>query len=166
MSTSSDLKNAREMEASFLKIIDEHQRMINKLCRAYCNTRVDEKDLYQEIMYQLWKAYPDYRGDSKIGTWVYSVALRSAILPYRRIHRNPIEFPETLPDHPSGEAAMDEGPDDQLHNLLHRLGDFGRTALTLMMEGFSNKEIGTVLGLKEKTVGQRMNRVRKAINND
>src|SRR6185295_1909259 len=133
-----------EMEASFLKIIDENQGILQKITFAYSNTRADREDLYQEIVYQLWKSYLTFKGSSKISTWMYSVALRSAILPFRRM-KSTVEFRETLPDHPSVEKH--EGMDDRLHILFHKLGNFERAVLVLMMEGFSQKEIGAVLGL-------------------
>lgn len=166
MSETSDLKSTKEKEAAFLKIIDENHRIIHKICRAYSNTRADEEDLYQEIVYQLWKAYPTFKGNSKISTWMFSVALRSAILPFRRSRRPRIEYRETLPDRPSGEDGVHEGADDRLFSLFHRLGNLERAVLVLMMEGFNHKEIGAALGLGEEALTRRMSRVRKAINND
>src|SRR6266850_5751553 len=107
MSETSDLKHTRELEAPFLKSIAEHHGIVHKICRAYCNNRADEEDLYQEIVYQLWKFYPSFKGDSQFSTWMYSVALRSAILPFRR-SRVRIEFPDAVPDRPS-DSIQDDG---------------------------------------------------------
>ncbi len=59
--TSSELKEIKEREASFLKAPDDHQGIIMKMCRAYCDTRADEEDLFQEIVYQLWRAWWRFR---------------------------------------------------------------------------------------------------------
>ncbi len=166
MSETTGMKSAREMEASFLKIIDEHHRIIQRICRAYSNTRADQEDLYQEIVYELWTAFPAFKGDSKIGTWLYRVALWSAIQPYRKVHQSPIDFMGILPDHPSDENRIDEGQDDQTRNRLQGLGNFERTVLTLVMEGFSIKEIATAMGLGEESLTRRLRRMKAAIKND
>ena len=104
MNKTSDLKSTREKEASFLTALDEHHRIIDKICRAYGNTRADQEDLYQEIVYQLWRAYPSFDGKAKFTTWMYKVALRSAIMPFRRKWLQ-IEYVDVLPDHPSDEKG-------------------------------------------------------------
>jgi hypothetical protein len=78
-----DVKNTKEQEALFLKAIDDHHGIIDKICRSDSNSHADKEDLYQEIAYQLWKAYPSFTGDSKISSWIYRIALRSAIMPFR-----------------------------------------------------------------------------------
>lgn len=164
--SAASLASAKEREASFLKVIDEHHSIIQRICRAYRNTRADQEDLYQEIVYELWVAFPSFKGDAKISTWLYRVALWSAVQPYRKVNRSPIQFMEIIPDRPSDETGMDDGPDDQAHRMLHELRDFERTVLALMMEGFSLKEIASAMGLGEESLARRMRRMKAAIKND
>ena len=93
---------------------------------------------------------------------MYTVALRTAILPFRR-SRVKIELHEVLPDRPADEPVT-MGDQDRLFKLFHRLGNFDRAILALMMEGYTRKEIGSVLGLREEAVTMRMSRVKKMIN--
>ena len=157
------MKNTKEQEASFLKAIDDHQGIIHKICRYYCKIRADKEDLYQEIVYQLWDAYPSFTGDSKISTWIYQIALRSAIMPFRRKNRIKIELHEVLPDR-LGEEPY-EGLDDNLFTLFHTLGNFERATLVLMIEGYTREEIGPMLNLGKEAVNSRMARVKKAAEN-
>jgi RNA polymerase sigma-70 factor (ECF subfamily) len=161
MSETSDLKHTKDLETPFLKSIAEHHGIIHKICRAYCNNRADHEDLYQEIVYQLWKFYPSFKGDSQFSTWMYAVALRSAILPFRR-KRVRIELHDVLPDRLS-DTRQDSGIDDRLFKLFHRLENIDRAVLVLMMEGFAGKEIGAVLGLTQKAVTVRMSRIRDKV---
>ena len=160
MSETSELNRTKELEAPFLKSIAEHHGIIHKICRAYCNNRADQEDLYQEIVYQLWKFYPSFKGDSQFSTWMYSVALRSAILPYRR-SRVRIEFPDGVPDRPA--PIQDGGVDDRLFKVFHRLSITDRGVLVLTMEGFTVKEIGAILGLMQSAVNMRMSRIRGVV---
>jgi RNA polymerase sigma-70 factor (ECF subfamily) len=158
-----DIKNSKEQEASFLKVIDDYHGIIDKMSRAYCKTRDDRADLYQEIVYQLWAAYPSFTGDSKISTWIYKIAVRSAIMPFRRKNRIKIELHEVLPDRPGEEPY--EGVDDDLFNLFLRLGRYERAALALLAEGYTRGEVGPIMGLGKHAVKKRIARAIKAMEN-
>ena len=73
-----------ELEKSFVQQLQENQNLIHKICRLYTNGEDAHKDLFQEITIQLWKAYPQFRGDAKFTTWAYRVALNTAITLYRK----------------------------------------------------------------------------------
>ncbi len=59
------------METEFLGLIHENQKIIYKICKLYRDSREDQEDLFQEIVYQLWKSYPGFKGESKVSTWIY-----------------------------------------------------------------------------------------------
>ena len=77
----------KELEHSFVKQLEENQNIVHKICRLYTNDTDSHNDLFQEITIQLWKAYPKFRGDSKFSTWMYRVALNTAITLYRKSKR-------------------------------------------------------------------------------
>ena len=72
------------METAFLKIVDEHQAIIFKISRMYRDTLEDQEDLFQEIVFQLWKSFPTFRNESKVSTWMYRIALNTAIAFFRK----------------------------------------------------------------------------------
>ena len=87
-----------ESEALFVKQLKENQNIIHKICRLYTTDIDAHKDLFQEITIQLWKAFPNFRGDSKFTTWAYRVGLNTAITLYRKKKRtiDTIEFDSTF----------------------------------------------------------------------
>ncbi|MEP1856097.1 RNA polymerase sigma factor, partial [Nonlabens ulvanivorans] len=70
---------SQQLEAEFIKQLDENQNIVHKICRLYTNDQDAHNDLFQEVTIQLWKAYPKFRGDAKFSTWMYRVALNTAI---------------------------------------------------------------------------------------
>ena len=79
------MKSTKENE--FVTLVQKHQNLIHKICRLYTNDSDGHNDLFQEITIQLWRAYPKFRGDSKFSTWMYRVALNTAITLYRKSKR-------------------------------------------------------------------------------
>lgn len=77
------------MEKSFLRDINEHQGIILKVCSMYCDDLDDSEDLFQEIVLQLWKSYSGFKGEAKVSTWMYRVALNTAITRLRKTKRRP-----------------------------------------------------------------------------
>src|SRR5258708_18906842 len=63
----------------FIEIIKENDGLIYKVAKVYDNNKEDEQDLYQDIVYQLWKSFDSFRNDSKISTWMYRIALNTSI---------------------------------------------------------------------------------------
>src|SRR5262249_752160 len=89
-----------EPETSFLANLDENIRIVHRVCHTYFpRDAVEREDVFQDIMYQLWKSYPQFKGESKFSTWIYKVALNTAITHIRRDTRRPqsVELPESIP---------------------------------------------------------------------
>ena len=76
-----------ETEENFVKQLKANQNIVHKICRLYTFDQDAHNDLFQEITIQLWRAYPKFRGDSKFSTWMYRVALNTAITLYRKSKR-------------------------------------------------------------------------------
>lgn len=75
---------SKEPEKQFEKLIQEHELLILKVCAVYAGHKADTQDLFQEIIIQLWKAYPKFKGESKLSTWLYRVAINTAISVLRK----------------------------------------------------------------------------------
>lgn len=101
-------------EAVFLALINKHQGIIHKICRLYRDIREDREDLFQEIIFQLWKSHEAFKGESKISTWIYRIALNTAIASFRK-KKHTIEYAPVLPD------LVDEQPDEELSFRQARL---------------------------------------------
>src|SRR5688572_33067927 len=75
-------------QEEFVRQVQSSQGIIHKICRLYGQTQPDREDLFQEIVVQLWKAIPKFRGESKFSTWIYRVALNTAISDFRKKKRS------------------------------------------------------------------------------
>ena len=148
------------MEQAFLKDIQQHQNIIYKVCNLYRDRREDQEDLFQEIVYQLWKAYPGFKGESKLSTWMYRIALNTAIAAYRK-PKIDITYPEELPDHMPYASDTNSSENEQLlFRALRTLTDAEKAVISLYLEDYSYQEIAAITGLTESNVGVRLNRIK------
>ena len=151
------------MEKEFLKTIHDYQKIIYKVCRMYRDSKEDQEDLFQEIVYQLWKSYPAFKKESNISSWIYRIALNTAIAIYRK-SKLPIDYYEEFPEHihPSGEKTVSEN-EDRLFWVLRKLNDSEKAVISLYLEDFSYQEIAEIAGLSESNVGVRLNRIKNKL---
>ena len=148
------------MEQPFLKDIQHNQNIIYKVCNLYRDRHEDQEDLFQEIVYQLWKAYPGFKGESKLSTWMYRIALNTAIAAYRK-PKIDITYPEELPDHVHYSADTNSSENEQLlFRALRTLTDAEKAVISLYLEDYSYQEIAAITGLTESNVGVRLNRIK------
>ena len=133
--------------------------MIFKVCRMYTYTAHDQEDLYQEIIIQAWKAYPNFRGEAQFSTWLYRIAINTAINGLqkrsRRIQTSSIE----QVDDASIDDAVNE--DDLWHELqqaIEKLNDLEKAIVMLYLDDLSYDEMETILGINEATLRVKMNR--------
>lgn len=151
------------MEQAFLKDIQNNQNIIYKVCNLYRDRREDQEDLFQEIVYQLWKAYPGFKGESKLSTWIYRIALNTAIAAYRK-PKIDLTYPEELPDHVHYAAELNSSENEErLFRALRMLTDAEKAVISLYLEDFSYQEIAAITGLTESNVGARLNRIKNKL---
>lgn len=149
------------MKKKFQEEIFQHQSIIHKICRVYRDTKEDREDLFQEITYQLWKAYPKFEGKSKISTWMYRIGLNTAIATFRKQKVSLVELPAfEVPDDTNGEGDVRM---DQLLWAIKQMNDQDRALITLYFDNLSHKQIGEIIGLKESHVNVRLYRIKEKI---
>jgi len=156
------LKNQQEI---FLELLEEHRGILIKVTKIYMDNQVDREDLEQEIVFQLWRSYERFSGKSKFSTWMYRVALNTAITYFkkekRRVDKNPI--------HEKIEIRAEEEDDtkeSQLHyfyKAVQELNKVEKALILLFVEGQSHKEIGDNMGLTEGNARVKLNRTKKKI---
>jgi RNA polymerase sigma factor (sigma-70 family) len=147
----------------FVALIKQHQAMVHKICYLYRDSKEDREDMFQEITFQLWKAWPQFKGDSKVTTWMYRIALNTAIATFRK-KRPELEYPDTLPD--MAEELQNEElayRQAQLFAALKQLDDSEKAIITLYFEEMSYRQIAEVLGISENNVGVKINRIKTKI---
>jgi len=151
------------MEKEFLKVIHDYQKIIYKICRVYRDSREDQEDLFQEIVYQLWKSYPNFKRESKVSSWIYRIALNTAIAIYRK-SKIFIDYYQAFPEHihPSDEKTISEN-EERLFWALRKLNDSEKAVISLYLEEFNYQEIAEITGLSESNVGVRLNRIKNKL---
>lgn len=153
----------KELKEQFVKELEANQNIIHKVCRAYTTNRQDHNDLFQEISIQLWRAFDKFRGDAKFSTWMYRVALNTAISLYRKSKRR-VKTGELYDNLKELEyEAYDETKDQQLRKLytaIHQLNDIEKALVLLYLEDKSYREISSCLGISEGNARVKMNRTK------
>jgi RNA polymerase sigma-70 factor (ECF subfamily) len=154
--------NKNEQKQIFESWVDQYKALVFKVVRAYALSSADQNDLFQEITIQLWHSIPTFRQESSVSTWIYRIALNTAIKWVRKEKKHyqaePIENVEfVLKD--SG-IKIDERL-AWLYEEIHRLDEIDRSLILLLLDGFSYKEMAAILGISESNVGVKINRIKK-----
>jgi len=154
------------MEKEFIRMIDKHRGIIYKVCNLYRNKEEDKRDLFQEIVLQLWKSYPSFRGDSKQSTWMYRVALNVAITIFRNDSKKPSKQAISLAELEIPDMTGLAGESDNLIKLkqvIEQLTKIERAITMLYLDEKSYDEIGDIIGISNSNVGVKLNRIKTKI---
>jgi len=153
----------KELEHNFITELERHQNIVHKVCRIYTNDRDSHNDLFQEISIQLWKAFPKFRGDSKLSTWMYRVALNTAITLYRKSKRRikTQDFDSVI--FKIKAIDYDDTEEQQLklmYQAIKQLNDIEKALMFLYLEDKDYSEISETLGISEVNARVKMNRIK------
>lgn len=148
----------------FLNLLEQHKKIIFKVCNSYCRDPDSRKDLTQEIVIQLWKSFRKYDSQYKISTWMYRIALNVAISFYRREKKHLSASPLTesvLAFADDSASSHDiEGNIAQLHRFIDQLDELHKALMILYLDNNSYKDISEVLGITETNVATKINRIK------
>jgi RNA polymerase sigma-70 factor (ECF subfamily) len=151
-------------KAYFVEMIYSNMGIIYKICKLYAE-REDQEDLKQEIIYQLWKSYPTYRGDSKFQSWMYRVALNTAMLGLRarKMKYTGLTDQELKTSEDPFEKQDEEARVKLLYRQISKLKDLDKTIIFLYLEQCSYEEIAEITGISTKNVSVRLVRIREKL---
>ncbi len=151
------------MQLAFLKIVEEHQGIIYRVCKMYRNSKEDQQDLFQEIVLQLWKSFPKFRYESKVGTWMYRIALNTAIAIFRK-NTIQLEFKESIPkNYLLSQPDSSSENEERMFEAIRRLDQTERVLIALFLEDYPYKEIAEITGITENYVGVKINRIKEKL---
>ncbi|MEP6712503.1 MAG: sigma-70 family RNA polymerase sigma factor [Ferruginibacter sp.] len=149
----------------FIKIIQENNGLIYKVSKLYTDSKEDEEDLYQEIVYQLWKSFPSFRNDAKISTWMYRIALNTSITYLNKAKRTGLHVPinEGLLNKPDATDTLYEDRLAILYAEVKQLNTIEKAIILLYLDGKNYDEIASITGFTATNVGTRLGRIRQKL---
>jgi len=153
----------------FTAVINEYQPLLRRVCRLYCSDLDDRQDLFQEVVLQLWRAWPTYvpQAGAKLSTWLYRIALNVAISNLRQRTRRPQPVSldgEALHLAQATEPAGYE-PEEMaaLYRAIDRLSEVDKAFVLLYLEERTYEEMADILGITQNNVRVKMHRVQDKI---
>lgn len=153
-------------EQEFLLLVNQNQGIIRKVCHLYGRNDADKDDLYQEIVIQLWKSFTSFRGEAKFSTWMYRIALNTAISNLRKQSRKvALSFPEFIPVElaDTEEEKIKEEKLKEMYAAISRLTEVEKAIVMLYLEDKSYDEMEEILGISSGTLRVKMNRIKEKL---
>jgi len=149
----------------FLEILSNYQGILYKVSFVYFKIRSDREDNVQEILYQLWKSFPNLKNHNSIGSWIYAVSINTSISRVKKVSR--IEYRETIPEVTDKSSLFDEMSQNEslqlLLNAIYNLDEVNRSIILLYLEERSYDEIAEIMGISKSNVGVRINRAKELL---
>ena len=152
-----------ELQRRFLDLVELHQGIIFKISTLYAADDSERQDLRQEILMQLWRSFPSFRGNSQFSTWMYRVALNTVLLVRRKQRLLPRWGSLPEPEPAMHDPAGDELDVEQLYQCIRRLPELDRAVILLYLEQYKYVEIAELTGLSRPAVGVRIVRIKKRL---
>jgi RNA polymerase sigma factor (sigma-70 family) len=150
------------VDNSFIEILNSHKGLIYKVCNMYCADPEDRKDLFQEIIFQVWRSLKNFRHESSITTWMYRIALNTAITHVKKEKRSwtlPLSLKGIdIPD--INDSEQKEELISQLFMAIDKLDRIEKSLILLYLEEKSYEEISEITGLSKSNVGVKLSRIK------
>ncbi len=152
-------------QREFLKLIEQHKGILNKVSKMYMQHHDDQNDLMQEIILQLWHSYDRFKGNSQFSTWMYRVALNTALTYFKKEKRKSNQF--TFLDNVD-QAIENESEDKEVqlklfYRAVYELNKVEKALIFLFLEGQSHRDIAFNLGISEGNARVKLNRTKEKI---
>lgn len=155
-------------EALFNKVIQENDERIHRICRYYNTNPDDQKDMYQEILVNIWKSLDNFKGKASIHTWIYRVAVNTSLSYTGKAYKQMKLVVNQSSEHLSKLVHVDTLSDkiekeDQynlIQNVLNTLSVIDKALISLMLEDLSMKEIADIIGITEANVKVKIHRIK------
>lgn len=154
-----------EQRRIFNEWLNEHRALLFKVIRSYAFNSEDQNDLFQEVCMQVYKSIPNFRGSSAVSTWLYRIALNTAIKwstkekKHTKEHQDVGKMENVL-------VATDETEDERiawLYNSIKKFDEIDRSLTLLLLDGFSYKEMAQMMGISESNIGVKIHRIKKQL---
>src|SRR5687768_12035855 len=149
-------------EKEFIKAIQEHEQIIHKVCNMYMHDKHDREDLFQEIILNAWKGIIQFRQEAKFSTWLYRVALNTAITMFRKEKKKAVF--KLRNEYASAELPGEEEDQYQaMRKAIEELSEIDKALVMLYFEDYSHQEMANITGLTVNNIAVKMNRIKSKL---
>lgn len=156
------MKSTKE---EFLELLSKYQGILYKVSLVYFKNKSDREDNLQDIIYQLWKSFPQIKNRNSIGSWIYAVSINTSISRVKKVSR--IDYRETIPEIPDKSDIIDDISMNEslqmLLNAIYNLNEVDKSIMLLYFEEKSYDEIAEIMGISKSNVGVRINRAKEIL---
>ncbi len=150
------------LKEEYTRMVMEYKDVIFKVCYIYAEKEYID-DYYQEVLIQLWRSFPHFRGDAKISSWIYRVSLNTCISFVRKKKRKPVSKPLNLEVNIYDDDFEKHRQLEELYNLINRLNKLEKSVILLWLEERSYDEIASITGLSRANVATKLRRIKEKL---
>jgi RNA polymerase sigma-70 factor (ECF subfamily) len=153
------------VENEFIELINKHQGILHKICNIYFIQDPNKEDYYQEMLIRIWKSYPSFKNKSGFSTWLYRVAINTAIDTIRKQNLQPrhTELSKIEYNIPQDDQNIESDKKDILYQAINHLSDVEKGIIILYLEDYSYKEIAEIIGISYSNAGVKINRIKNQL---
>jgi RNA polymerase sigma-70 factor (ECF subfamily) len=154
-----------QLHERFISVLETNLGIILKISKAYTNTAQDREDLVNDIAYEMWKAFPNFEGKSKVSTWIYRIALNTAMNDHKKNRRQKDFLKDAIgfyTNEPPND--IDSNPQvEMLYDWIAGLNEFSKAIILLYLDGYKHIEIAEITGISKTNVGTRISRIKEQL---
>lgn len=156
-------RQMKDLELEFTKMVREYRKTIYSVCYFFSDNPAEVDDLFQEVLVNLWKGFPEFRGDSSVKTWIWRISLNTCCTQQRRSRRNVPTVPLAIDRDLFSEQNQTGRQVKMLYDRINRLEVFDRAIILLWLESMSYDEIAAIVGLTPQAVTSRLFRIKEQL---
>lgn len=160
---SNENSGSTSLKYRFDTLINQHSGLISRICFSYSTDEEDYKDLYQDVLINLWKGLENFRGESSSTTWIYRVALNTCVSTFRKRKNRPgTQSLDSVPIDIADESDEDNSRErlEWLHRRISELNPIDKAIVTMWLDDRSYNEIAEVVGMSPNNIGLRLHRIK------
>ncbi|MEQ8583091.1 MAG: sigma-70 family RNA polymerase sigma factor [Marinoscillum sp.] len=153
------------MKDEFTDLLYQNQGIVHKVCNIYFRDRLEKEDYHQELIIQLWKAFPSYHGTAKFSTWMYRVCINAAIdiMRKEKFQLKQVKLSEVEIDHISSADDTNQTNKEKLYSAIDKLSSIDKAIIALYLDEYTYKEISEMIGISVSNTGVKIQRIKTQI---
>ena len=151
-----------DLKDEFVELVTRYKDVIFKVCYIYAE-KDDIEDYYQEVLIQIWRSLPKFRGESKVTTWIYRISLNTCISHVRKNTKGNINKVPLIDVNLWENDIEKKQQVDEMYSLINKLNKLEKAVILLWLEDRNYEEIASVVGITKANVAVKINRIKEKL---